>query len=241
MKIEWNKVTWYSKWLALGLFVGLPFIGFYYGTQYGETIAVINQTIAAPTSTAVIGTQNPGDAATAYYNNPTEWQTDANNKGFSIAYPIDFSTNDNNTRTLVDDWATNAFGTTGVKAFTLTVPKAFEPQTNFADATLTVGESANSVALKECLTPSMEGPSTFSTTTINGIPFSVFKISDAGAGNLYETTSYRTVHAGECYAVEYTIHSSQIANYPASYNLKSFDETKINSLMQNVIQTFKFQ
>ena len=134
----------------------------------------------------------------------------------------------------------NAFGTTGLKAFTLTVPKAFEPQTNFSDATLIVGESANPVASKECLAPSMEGPSTFSTTTINGVPFSVFKTSDAGAGNYYKTTSYRTLHNGTCYAIEYTIHSAQIANYPTSYGLQPFDEQTIDSLMQKIVDTFKF-
>ena len=39
MKIEWNKVTWYSKIVALALFVALPFIGFYYGTKYGRLTA----------------------------------------------------------------------------------------------------------------------------------------------------------------------------------------------------------
>jgi hypothetical protein len=43
MKIEWNKVTWYSKLLALALFIALPFIGFYYGVQYGKMVASIGQ------------------------------------------------------------------------------------------------------------------------------------------------------------------------------------------------------
>ena len=34
MNIEWNKVTWYSKLVALALFVALPFIGFYLGVKY---------------------------------------------------------------------------------------------------------------------------------------------------------------------------------------------------------------
>ncbi len=34
MKIQWNKVTWYSKVLALALFVALPFIGFKLGMCY---------------------------------------------------------------------------------------------------------------------------------------------------------------------------------------------------------------
>ena len=130
----------------------------------------------------------------------------------------------------------------GIKYFTLTVPRAFEPQTNFVDATLTVGASANNTAVAQCLTPDQSGgPATAtSSATINGINFTVFKSTGAGAGNYYETTSYRTLHAGECYAVEYTVHSGQIANYPASYNLQPFNEQQIDSVMQNIVGTFKF-
>jgi len=236
MKIEWNKVTWYSKLIALALFVALPFIGFYYGMQYGKMVAVlghVSDVDATAASTSM-------DQASLYYSNPAEWQTDTNSKTFSIAYPIDFQTTDNLLMTPSADWSMNAFGTTGVKAFTLTVPKAFEPQTNFSDATLTVGLSANATAVHECLSPSTEGSTSAATTTINGVAFSVFHSSDAGAGNLYATTSYRTLHSGTCYAIEYTVHSSQIANYPASYNLQPLDEHKIDSLMQQIVGTFTF-
>ena len=74
MKIEWNKVTWYSKLLALVIFVALPFIGFYYGAQYGKTVAAIGQT-----STSSVTAQTTSDNGTAYYSDPAEWQTDANN------------------------------------------------------------------------------------------------------------------------------------------------------------------
>jgi hypothetical protein len=240
MKIEWNKVTWYSKILALALFVALPFIGFYYGAQYGKLIAPLGQMPAAIT----VSTSTSQTATDAYYNDPAEWQTDANNTagGFSIAYPIDFDAQDNNSITPSTDWRLDANGTLGIKYFTLTIPRAFEPQTNFADATLVVGGSKNNNAIARCMTADQSGgPATAtSSATINGILFTVFKSSDAGAGNIYETTSYRTLHAGECYAVEYTVHSSQIANYPSSYNLQQFNETKVDSLMQNIIGTFKF-
>ncbi|MFA6354383.1 MAG: hypothetical protein WCX12_01710 [Candidatus Paceibacterota bacterium] len=36
MTKQWGKVTWYSKLLALILFIGLPFVGFYLGFRYGE-------------------------------------------------------------------------------------------------------------------------------------------------------------------------------------------------------------
>jgi len=39
MRIELNKVTWYSKLLALILFITLPFIGFYIGIQYQKTLS----------------------------------------------------------------------------------------------------------------------------------------------------------------------------------------------------------
>jgi hypothetical protein len=239
MQIQWNKVTWYSKLIALVLFVALPFIGFYYGTQYGKTIALIGQ---PSTSLNVTSTQPSNDGLVAYYTNPAEWQTDTNSNVFSISYPIDFDAQDNYSTSPSTDWRENSDNTNGTQYFTLTVPKAFEPQTNFADATLTVGGSQNSTALADCLMPDQsDGPTTAtSSVTINGVQFTIFTSDSAGAGNIYQTTSYRTIHAGECYAIEYTIHSSQIANYPSSYNLQQFDPTKITSLMQNIIGTFKF-
>lgn len=75
---------------------------------------------------------------------------------------------------------------------------------------------------------------------MNGIVFTVFHSNDAGAGNYYETTSYRTLHAGQCYAIEYTIHSGQIANYPARYGLKPFDEAQLTDVLDRIVGTFKF-
>jgi hypothetical protein len=36
MKIEMRKVTWYSKALAMAIFVVVPFIAFWLGVQYAE-------------------------------------------------------------------------------------------------------------------------------------------------------------------------------------------------------------
>jgi hypothetical protein len=236
MAIKWNKVTWYSKLIALIIFVGLPFVGFYYGTQYGETIAFIGQTPAITSSV-----QTSVGAGVAY---DTEWEINAESTGggFGISYPIDFDAQYNDSMAESMDWRVNANNVSGVKYFTLTVPKTFEPQTNFVDATLTVGASANSVAVSQCMTPDQSGgPTTaVSTATVNGITFSVFRSSDAGAGNIYETTSYRALHAGKCYAVEYTVHSAELANYPASYGYQQFNEVEIDSLMQSMVGTFKF-
>jgi hypothetical protein len=233
----WSKTTWYSKLIALALLVVLPSIGFYYGEWHAQNAILADKNTASSSASTL------GNTQTDYYNNVTEWQTDTNNDGgFSIAYPIDFQIDDNYSAVPSVDWRINANNTPGIKYITLTVPKVFEPQTNFADATLTVGASRNKTALAQCMTPDPTGMGTATTSTqnINGTEFTVFHSDGAGAGNYYETTGYRALHAGQCYAVEYTIHSSQIMNYPASYNLKPFNEKDISSVLQNIIGTFRF-
>jgi hypothetical protein len=242
MKIQWNKVTWYSKFIALVLFVILPFIGFWFGIKYGLTIA--------PLSDASAITSAPASSTTAvfpgseYYSHVAEWQTyQDTTAGFSIAYPIDFTNTANSLPLASTNWRLNAGqDESGYQDFSLTIPSAFEPQTNFQDSTLTVGRSANAAAVANCFASDPSGsPSTPSSTMIiNGISFVVFHSNDAGAGNLYDTTSYRTVHAGECYAIEYTIHSSQIANYPASYDLQPFNEKQVSDVFDRVVGTFHF-
>ena len=238
MKIEWGKVTWYSKFIALALFVALPFIGFWYGTQYGEMVVPFNNYTTAQNATGTV-------AANDYYSNVAEWQADQRpDGGFSIATPIDFTINDNYSITSVTDWRIGANNASGIKMLTITIPRTFEPQTNFADATLTVGKSGDSVAVADCLKPDQgAGPGSVSssTTKVNGAAFWIFKSASAAAGNVYETTSYRTIHADVCYAVEYTIHSIQIANYPASYNLRPFDANAVTAVLDRMVGTFKFQ
>ncbi|HEX4104266.1 MAG TPA: hypothetical protein VHZ04_02185 [Candidatus Paceibacterota bacterium] len=240
--MKWNKVTWYSKLIALILFVVLPFVGFYLGIQYGENLVLGNRSVTIVSSSG----QSGAGTGAAYYSNTAEWQTDMRSEadaGFTIAYPIDFTADDNYSAAPVTDWRLNASSTPGTKFLTITIPSAFDPQTNFADATLTVGASASNAAIANCLTPDPTGgpAATPASTTINGVPFTVFSSADAGAGNYYETTSYRTTHAGECWAVEYTIHSSQIGNYPPSYDLQVFDQSMIQGVLDRMVGTFKFQ
>lgn len=246
MKIEWNKVTWYSKALALALFIVLSFGGLWIGVQYGELRQRVDDGfMELQNSRSVAASAVP--SVNSYYEEVSTWQTnqdtDRNTGGWSIAYPIDFETNGNYSVTPVDDWRVGMPGGPGYKMFTLTIPKVFEPQTNFSDATLSVGMSGNAKAVAECLVPEMtDGRSVTSTLLIDNIPFTVFHFADAGAGNYYETTSYRFLRGGgqQCWVVEYTIHSSQIMNYPAEYQLKPFDASKLTNVLDRIVGTFKF-
>ena len=250
MRIEWNRVTWYSKAIALGVFIALIIGAFWFGFGAGVLIASVVALAPAPAKVAPVTAAVT--AGSEYYSNVAEWQTNTpystvsgngNAGSFSIAAPIDFAISDNVVAPS-PNWRQNSpEANAGLLYLTLTIPKAFEPQTNFDEATLTVGSSKSGTAIADCLVADPSGGATepSSTVILNGTSFTVFKASDAGAGNLYETTSYRTVHAGQCYAVEYTIHSSQIANYPASYNLHPFDQKMLTDLLDKIVGTFKFE
>ncbi len=138
------------------------------------------------------------------------------------------------------DWMVNAT-TSGMLLAKGTLPKSFESGTNFDDATFTVGTSADPSAVAECLTWNIgNNGSQKQNVTINGVTYAKFVASDAGAGNLYQTTSYRTVRNNQCYAIEYTIHSSQLGNYPASMGIKAFDQNKVTAVFERMMQSFKF-
>ena len=210
-------------------------VGFYAGTFFGTGAA----TSTAPYGATTTGTAAAGDP----YANTSTWQINTrSDAGFRIAYPVDFAIQNNTNLAPSTDWRVNGGGESGVKAFSLVVPKTYEPNTNLADSTLTVGYSATQAAQTACLTPDPSGGPATATTTVNvnGTAFSVFSSSDAGAGNLYHTVSYRALHDGKCYAIEYTIHSTQLANYPASYGLTQFDEAKVEALMDRIVNTFSF-
>ena len=46
--MEWNEVTWYSRIIAILLFVGiLPVLNFYIGVKYQETIFALEESVNA--------------------------------------------------------------------------------------------------------------------------------------------------------------------------------------------------
>jgi membrane-bound inhibitor of C-type lysozyme len=138
-------------------------------------------------------------------------------------------------------WMSNA-STSGLILAKATLGKAFQPKTNFSEATLTVGTSADPSAVATCLTYNPTGgPATVPTKeTINGTTYAVLHSSDAGAGNRYDTTSYRTLRNNQCYVVEYTIHSTNIGNYDPSQGIKEFDAKAVTNIMNGIIQSFRF-
>jgi len=159
---------------------------------------------------------------------------------FSFTYPDSVTVSGGDVG-YTQSWMVNAT-TSGLVLAKATLSKAFQPNTNFGEATLTVGTSPDPSAVATCLTYNPSGgPATAPTKqTINGTQYTVFHSSDAGAGNFYETTSYRTVRNSQCYAVEYTIHSSNIHNYSPDQGISEFDTNAVTSVMEGIVQSFRF-
>jgi hypothetical protein len=166
---------------------------------------------------------------------PADWKVVSSAKGgFTIAFPKKLDGKE------TDPSATGM--TPGVR-FSLDVPDSFEPKTNFGNATLTVGASGGKAALAQCMKQEeTDGdPVRPKNVDLNGAPFTVFSSTNMGCGSAQDTTSYRIVHAGQCYAVNYTISSANINNYDPADHIKNFDDSKVTALMESIVATFKFQ
>ena len=138
------------------------------------------------------------------------------------------------------DWAVGS-DKFGLLLTVVNIPKSFMPvKTNFGEAKFTVGTSADSDAIKNCLSYSYGGVGTTSEVIINNRKFTKMNFTDVGAGNYYDTTSYRTIYNEQCYAIEYTIHSSSIYNYSPDQGIKTFDKDKIDHVLEGIAGSFKF-
>lgn len=122
----------------------------------------------------------------------------------------------------------------------VTIPRTFMPHTNFSGAEFIISQSSDPEAVKNCfIKPQGYGVQT-ELVKIAGVSFTKYTFSDAGAGNLYETTSYRTRRGDGCYVVEYTIHSTNIGNYPPDLGIKEFDKGKITGVLEGMVRSFRF-
>ena len=179
-------------------------------------------------SNCVAGSEVSLDASTTSF-------TDAP-KTFSFSFPNRFVLSAE--QGYSQDWSVESTSS-GLVLAQIYIPKNFMPGTNFGDAKFTIGVSSDPDAISQCLVPQFGNMEKATTTMINDTVFTKFTFSDAGAGNFYDTTSYHVMKNGECYAIDYTIHSGNFYNYPTGA-IKMFDEAKVASVFESMVQSFKF-
>ncbi|HTX86869.1 MAG TPA: MliC family protein [Candidatus Nanoarchaeia archaeon] len=166
----------------------------------------------------------------------TSVYTDEENT-FSFSYPNKFILSGGEIG-FSQDWSYNS-SSSGSLLAVVDIPRSFMPGTNFGEAKFSVGASDDPAALKNCLKSNYGKFGTSTKVTVGDRKFTKITFADAGAGNFYDITSYRTVYNGQCYAVESLIHYSDIGNYPPDQGIKQFDRLKISLVLESMARSFK--
>jgi hypothetical protein len=135
-------------------------------------------------------------------------------------------------------WSNNS-SFKGSRIVALHLPREFQPKTNFSEAVISVGVSTDLTAVSHCLT-AQNGETVVSDQSAQAKGFEVFKLGDAGAGNYYETTSYRIVRDKACLALETIVHSTNIGNYDPSQGIHEFDHGAVDRALAAVVNSFSF-
>ncbi len=212
-----------NKILIIILIIAIVGLSVYYGISYFQK-----------NKTSLLKTEE-----TATSTPKIDWKLYTNSKyGFELSYPQNLQLTENGTDSA--QWVYFDYYQ-GEKIVSANILKSDYQNTNLGEASLNIGVSQDPGVVINCLRLQTElGEAKDATQTINGIVFKRFDSSGAGAGNFYETQSYRTVKNNICYALEISIHSMNIGNYPQELNIKEFDRNKIISDLTSVLNTFKF-
>lgn len=163
--------------------------------------------------------------ANATYDNP--------DYGFSITYPETAKASQVEFRGYLP------LTQTSLASFVL--PGSMSKGTNLGEAGVYVGATSTPSIVASCVEPDVtQGESVGMETTIAGKEFRVFVSNDAGAGNFYERTSYRTLYKGFCLEFVTLLHSGNIGNYPPD-TVQQFDKPYFQGILDSIVYTVRFK
>lgn len=168
---------------------------------------------------------------------PEGWSEYAGER-FSVFYPDAFEVQEDGAERFSEEFWSQLSELSGESHVTLYLPSTYQPGTNFSEAWVHVGSSEVIAALDACTQPENAGEE--EETAIQNVPFQVFSTTDAGAGNIYETKSYRTLRKGVCYAIETVVHTTNIGTEPAGA-VEPYDADAVGALLEQVVATFTFR
>lgn len=151
--------------------------------------------------------------------------------GFSIEYPETAASSNTD--------FTGYLPLTQTPVISFILPRSMGEGTNLSEAGIYIGATSTPDIMERCSTSSIGVGETFiGTTTINGATFGVFTSVEAGAGNLYDSTAFRTVHNARCLEIVELIHSTNVANYPEG-TVVEFDKPKFQGYLEKMADTVK--
>ena len=142
--------------------------------------------------------------------------------GYSISYPRGFAVRENDTL-ITDDFQID--GT------------AFIFPDSYAEGK-TLNETKIHVGVQKDACPDSQSPKT--AVTINNTQFQKFDWSGVGAGNLYQGTTYETMHGNfSCYIITLYMHSCNLGPDCSPGHAKSFDKQPLVDVFEKMLGTFK--
>ena len=202
MKIEFNKVTWYSKLLAVILFVSTFFVGFIIGERKINIYYI-------PTKLEV-----------TQYKNYTD-----TNLHISVMYPENFSIDN----TYKYQELGPGKDINGVK---FTIPKSITDGTNLGTDSYISIENIPQVQNKNCTADLFLDQVKASNLIDGNTTYSFASSDGAAAGNRYEEKIYAIPGTNPCIAVRYFIHYGVFENYPAGTIKQFNEKTLLNQFDQ---------
>ncbi len=207
--------------LLMILVVAVAFVAGYF---------IIKKTPApTPTPQIVDTTPKPAPLLTEKYVDPVYH--------FSLNYDLPFTIASSDVLEN-SSWSNNS-AAPGQKLVMVVISRDFMPKTNFSEALISVGVSQDKSAVKDCLIAT-NGETAAGTVVIGGTTFTKLAFNDAAAGNLYDTTMYRTIKGSSCFSLESIIHTTNIGAYDPSQGITAFDKSKIDTLVAPAVNSFKF-
>ena len=217
-----------KKYIYIILILAIAVFGYFYFVKYKNQskLQVQNQTQMQQNQT--VGQYAPNTWKVwqdQYYSKAT-----GKSYGYEISYPRDFDVYSG------DQARGELIGTPMV---TLSFPRdAFQtPKTNYGEAYLTISKTADT---QNCFKIQNNNPTPFNqVVNINGIEFKEDHAIGVGAGNIYDSEVYRTIHENMCYEINLTVHTGRIENYPAG-TVTEFNKNLALDVLKKMLGTFKF-
>ena len=155
------------------------------------------------------------------------WQTYRSIQySFEFQYPPDFGFNQA-TNTFLPDYLVQ-----------LEPLQNKHPGTNYAGSSFAVSTGFTKTA-HECLASQQDKKPLTESKIINGVTFYRDEFTGAAAGNIYDSTLYRTWNNTLCLEAALTIHTSNIANFQPG-TVTEVDQSKPMAVLLQILDTFKF-
>lgn len=110
--------------------------------------------------------------------------------------------------------------------------------TNLFEACVIIGVGQDEEARSTCLEPSSY-EEYLGEEEFNSISFYKGSLVEGAAGNVYEVTSYRTLHEEACFEIALFLHSGNIGMYTPG-DVSEFDREEVMNRLRQVLYTFRF-